>query len=155
MLPHFAHKDVLDLGCGFGWHCRYVREQDANEVVGVDISRTMLDCATEMTSDDKITYLHVPMEEIEIPDNRFDVVISSLALHYVRSFSTVCHKIHNLLTSDGSFVFSVEHPIFTSRQEQAWHINNDGERVHRPVDHYQKEGIRNTTFLSEQVTKYH
>ena len=23
MLPPFAGRDVLDLGCGYGWHCRY------------------------------------------------------------------------------------------------------------------------------------
>ena len=23
MLPDFLGKRVLDLGCGFGWHCRY------------------------------------------------------------------------------------------------------------------------------------
>ena len=23
MLPDFTQKQVLDLGCGYGWHCRY------------------------------------------------------------------------------------------------------------------------------------
>ena len=27
MLPDFAGKRVLDLGCGFGWHCAYAIEQ--------------------------------------------------------------------------------------------------------------------------------
>ena len=27
MLPDLQDKRVLDLGCGFGWHCRYAREQ--------------------------------------------------------------------------------------------------------------------------------
>lgn len=26
MLPSLRDKRVLDLGCGFGWHCRYARE---------------------------------------------------------------------------------------------------------------------------------
>ena len=29
MLPDFAGKRVLDLGCGFGWHCAYAIEQHA------------------------------------------------------------------------------------------------------------------------------
>ncbi len=27
MLPPFRGKRVLDLGCGFGWHCVYAAEQ--------------------------------------------------------------------------------------------------------------------------------
>jgi SAM-dependent methyltransferase len=29
---------VLDLGCGFGWHCRFARERGATGVVGIDLS---------------------------------------------------------------------------------------------------------------------
>lgn len=27
LLPDFTGKRVLDLGCGYGWHCRYAAEQ--------------------------------------------------------------------------------------------------------------------------------
>ena len=27
MLPDFSGKRVLDLGCGYGWHCRYAARQ--------------------------------------------------------------------------------------------------------------------------------
>lgn len=37
MLPELKDKKVLDLGCGYGWHSRYVREHDASYVVGVDL----------------------------------------------------------------------------------------------------------------------
>ena len=37
LLPTLRDKTVLDLGCGFGWHCRYAREQQARAVVGVDL----------------------------------------------------------------------------------------------------------------------
>src|SRR5699024_9865943 len=59
------------------------------------------------------------------------------------------------LIPGGSFVFSVEHPIFTSRSEQDWYYDNQGNRQHWPVDNYQSEGIRQTTFLNNHVTKYH
>ncbi len=38
MLPDFQGKRVLDLGCGFGWHCQYAMENGAASAVGVDIS---------------------------------------------------------------------------------------------------------------------
>lgn len=37
MLPDFDGKDVLDLGCGYGWHDRYAVENGANSVIGVDM----------------------------------------------------------------------------------------------------------------------
>lgn len=36
LLPDLQNKRVLDLGCGFGWHCRYARAQQASSVIGVD-----------------------------------------------------------------------------------------------------------------------
>ncbi len=53
MLPDFQGKRVLDLGCGFGWHCRYAVEQGAKSVVGVDLSAKMLREAREKTSNSK------------------------------------------------------------------------------------------------------
>ncbi|WP_433614972.1 class I SAM-dependent methyltransferase [Paenibacillus cellulositrophicus] len=155
LLPDLQGKSVLDLGCGFGWHCRYAREQHAAEVVGVDISVKMLESAREQTDDPAITYLQAPIEDIDFPDGHFDVVLSSLAFHYVQSFDAVCQKVHSCLKQGGTFVFSVEHPIFTSRPEQEWILDDQGSPLYWPVDHYQDEGVRNTAFLTDHVIKYH
>lgn len=155
LLPELKNISVLDLGCGFGWHCRYAREQQANSVIGVDISEKMLQKAHEMTSDPSISYINMPIEDISFPDSQFDVIFSSLAFHYIKSFDTICKKVFDCLKPGGSFVFSVEHPIFTSRNEQDWYYDEKGKRLHWPVDNYQTEGLRETTFLTENVIKYH
>ena len=46
---------------------------------------------------------------------------AQLALHYVESFDRVCHKIHHCLAPNGLFLFSVEHPIFTTLPAQDWY----------------------------------
>lgn len=156
MLPDLRNKRMLDLGCGYGWHCLYARDMGAQSVVGIDISEKMLERAREMTLDSAIEYRRLAIEELDYPANRFDVVLSSLAFHYIEDFQAACRQIHHCLTPGGHFVFSVEHPIFTSRAEQDWHYGPDGERMHWPVDHYQQEGLRRTAFLgSEDVVKYH
>ena len=33
---------VVDLGCGFGWFCRWAREHGAASVLGLDVSENML-----------------------------------------------------------------------------------------------------------------
>lgn len=155
LLPKLQNKHVLDLGCGFGWHCRFARDQQASSVVGVDISEKMLQKAQEETGDSRISYIQSPIEDIEFSTSQFDVVISSLAFHYVESFEMICKKVYDYLKPGGSFVFSVEHPIFTSRAEQDWYLDEQGNRLHWAVDHYQSEGLRETTFLTENVIKYH
>lgn len=155
MLPELRDKNVLDLGCGFGWHCRYVREQQAHSVVGVDLSAKMLAVARENTNDPAIAYRRLAIEDIDFTAGEFEVVISSLAFHYVERFDRVCHKVYHALAPGGSFVFSVEHPIFTALAAQDWYYGPRGERLHWPVDDYHKEGLRQAHFLDNHVVKYH
>jgi 2-polyprenyl-3-methyl-5-hydroxy-6-metoxy-1,4-benzoquinol methylase len=46
----------LDLGCGFGWFCRWARERGAASVLGVDLSDRMLARAKAASHDDAISY---------------------------------------------------------------------------------------------------
>jgi SAM-dependent methyltransferase len=155
LLPNLRDKNVLDLGCGFGWHCRYARQQQARSVVGVDLSEKMLARARASTNDAAIEYRRLAIEDIDFPAQVFDVVLSSLALHYVEHFDLVCRNVHYCLVAGGSFVFSVEHPIFTALAAQDWYHGQYGERLHWPVDHYQEEGPRQARFLDHEVIKYH
>lgn len=155
MLPDFKDKRVLDLGCGFGWHCRYAVENGARSVIGIDISQKMLSEAKSKTKYGNIEYICMPIEDIDFPEESFDVVISSLALHYVKSFEDVLVRVYKCLSKGGDFVFSVEHPIFTAQGPQDWYYDGKGNILHWPVDHYFTEGIRNAKFLGEEVIKYH
>ena len=155
LLPTLRDKRVLDLGCGFGWHCRYAREQQAATVVGVDLSEKMIARARASTNDPAIKYYRLAIENIEFSAEEFDVVISSLAFHYVEAFDIVCQKVYRCLVPGGAFVFSVEHPIFTALAAQDWYYGQYGERLHWPVDHYQDEGLRQARFLDHDVVKYH
>src|SRR6266852_8621223 len=62
LLPDLGGRKVADLGCGFGWFCRWARAQGAAEVLGVDVSEKMLARARADTSDAAITYLRADME---------------------------------------------------------------------------------------------
>ncbi|MGL4697525.1 class I SAM-dependent methyltransferase [Enterococcus larvae] len=155
MLPDFSGKSVLDLGCGYGWHCIYAAEQGAASVIGVDLSEKMLESAREKTHFSQVEYIQAGIEDITFPENSFDIVISSLALHYVPSFEAVAANVQKFLKSDGEFIFSVEHPIFTAEGKQQWLYAEDGTIRHFPVDNYFYEGKRSAEFLGEEVTKYH
>ncbi|NBK22069.1 MAG: class I SAM-dependent methyltransferase [Spirochaetia bacterium] len=155
LLPPFQGKRVLDLGCGFGWHCRYAMENGALSVVGIDISQKMLDEAKNKTTSRDIQYICMPIEDCTFPDDSFDVVISSLALHYIASFEDVVRTVRKCLVRGGDFVFSVEHPIFTAQGSQSWCYDEKGAILHWPVDRYFSEGRRTASFLGEDIIKYH
>lgn len=155
MLPDFAGKDVLDLGCGFGWHCKYAADHGARSVLGIDLSEKMLGEAKRRNPAQQITYRIGSIEGYEYPAERYDVVLSSLALHYAEDLSAVFQKIFRTLRPGGDFVFSIEHPIFTAQGPQDWIYGKDGSPLYWPVDHYFTEGERDAVFLGEHVRKYH
>lgn len=155
MLPPLAGRRVLDIGCGMGWHCRHAATQGAVRVLGIDVSRRMLDEAEKRSSHNAIEYRLSSIEEMDVSAGSFDVVISSLALHYVESFRDVAAKVREALVPGGDFVFSVEHPIFTAQGPQQWHCDESGTRLHWPVDRYFEEGARDAVFLGQTVRKRH
>lgn len=155
ILPGFTGKRLLDLGCGFGWHCRYAMQHGALSALGIDISQKMIEGAWKRNALPGIEYRCMAIEDYDYPPGRFGVVISSLAFHYLESFEEVCKRVHRTLAAGGDFVFSVEHPVFTAHGSQQWEYDTEGRPRHWPVDRYFTEGKRETEFLGESVVKYH
>ena len=155
LLPDFNGKRLLDLGCGYGWHCIYAMEQGAAAATGIDISEKMLSVAREKTRCPEVTYMCMALEDMDFPAGSFDIALSSLALHYVESFDEIAKKVNRFLSDEGYFVFSAEHPIFTAEGSQDWYRDGAGNILHFPVDNYFYEGMRRARFLGEEVVKYH
>lgn len=155
LVPDLVDKKVLDLGCGFGWHSRYFYDQGAKQVIGIDLSEKMIQTAREMTNQEGVEFKLGAIEDMAFEAGSFDMIFSSLALHYVNSYQDVVNNVKQLLAEEGEFLFSVEHPIFTARAKQDWMYDSKGNIDHWPIDHYQEESIRQTSFLTDHVVKYH
>ena len=155
LLPDFRGKRVLDLGCGYGWHCKYAADQGAFSVLGTALSEKMVQRAGQLNPAPQITYQRAAMEDLRFAAGSFEVVLSSLAFHYVEAFGPLVERIYSWLAPGGDFVFSVEHPVFTAYGSQDWYYNEKGEILHFPVDNYYYEGRREAIFLGEKVVKYH
>lgn len=154
LLPGLHGRKVVDLGCGFGWFCRWARENGAAQVLGIDVSEKMLAQARATTSDTEITYTRADMERLELAPAAFDVVYSSLALHYIANLDILLSQVHRSLVEGGSLVFSVEHPIYTAPADPNWFVAATGRKVW-PVDRYLDEGPRSTDWLAKGVIKQH
>ncbi|KAL4914409.1 S-adenosyl-L-methionine-dependent methyltransferase [Aspergillus aurantiobrunneus] len=147
---------VLDLGCGYGWFCRWAVEEGlAARVHGIDLSEKMLDRAREMTpSTYGITYQQSDLDTVQLEKQAYDVVYSSLTFHYLRDLGRLFHSVHEALKENGRFVFSIEHPVYTSPKEEKWHRSESGEEFWL-LNEYGNEGERIRNWLGEDVRKYH
>ena len=155
LLPDLRGLEVLDLGCGFGWFCRWAREQGASHVWGIDVSERMLARAAGRDRGPGRSPIHGPTWSTSFyPPESFDLVYSSLALHYVENLSGLVSQVYRSLVPGGRLVFSVEHPIFTAPADPSWSINAAGRKVW-PVDRYLDEGPRSTDWLAKGVIKQH
>ena len=154
LLPDLRGRAVLDLGCGFGWFCRWARQSGAAHVRGIDISERMLARARATTHDAAIAYDQADLEKLELPAGAFDVAYSSLALHYIADLNRLLQQVHVSLRPAGRLIFSVEHPIFTAPTHPGWRTDAEGRKTW-PIDSYLDEGPRSTDWLAKGVIKQH
>lgn len=152
LLPSLQGQDVLDLGCGFGLFAQKAVELGARSVVGVDISHRMVEQARQNASPG-VRFEQSAVEDYNYPTATYDVVVSSLCLHYVKNVEPVWAKIWQSLRPDGVVVFSVEHPVCTALA-QGWMPSGD-QKQFWPVDHYFAQGERHQSWLVDDVIKYH
>jgi ubiquinone/menaquinone biosynthesis C-methylase UbiE len=149
-------KTVLDLGCGNGQFAKYCVDNGATKVTAVDISKNMIEQANIENKHKKIEYICTPIEDLELKNQKFDIIISSLTTHYIDDYKGLIEKVTSLLHRDGEFIFSTEHPIVTARKEMNnWIKDEDGNKLHWGLDNYQEEGKREQHWYIDGVVKYH
>lgn len=155
LFPDLSGKRVLDLGCGYGWHCKYAVECGAEQVLGIDLSEKMIHAAKDKNMDHKITYQVCGVDDYDYPMDSYDCVISNLVLHYIADLAAIFRNIYRTLGANGVFLLNIEHPVFTAGVNQDWIYDSDGKPQYWPVDNYFYPGERVTHFLGQSVTKQH
>lgn len=158
MLPSLKAKSILDLGCGAGDMDKYFVEHGAKHVLATDISINMIGIANAVNGHKNIEYKVLKMEDLETVNQKFDIVYSSLAFHYIEDFNKLLTDIHNLLNTNGMLIFSQESPINMATSKEAKGKTNkleiDGKQYHL-LSGYCQEGERQVWWNDTVVTKYH
>jgi 2-polyprenyl-3-methyl-5-hydroxy-6-metoxy-1,4-benzoquinol methylase len=82
MIGDVKGKSIIDLGCGYGENCITFSDMGAKQIVGIDISEKMLEVACRENYASNIKYCNVCMEDIGSMNLKYDIAVSSLAIHY-------------------------------------------------------------------------
>jgi SAM-dependent methyltransferase len=151
LLPAVQRASVLDLGCGTGTLARRLADAGAEAVLAVDASQRMLAAAAPHP---KVRYLRADLETLALPPDCADLVVSSMALHYVHDFAGLVRRIAGWLRPGGRLVFSHEHPVCTAHRAMPGRLRI-GDADVWPVDDYAAEGPRIQNWIIDGVVKHH
>ncbi|MGE5392286.1 MAG: class I SAM-dependent methyltransferase [Candidatus Saccharibacteria bacterium] len=108
-LPDLAGLEVLCIGCGSGEECDRLKKLGAAKVVGIDISRGLIEQAKYAFPG--VEFLVMDMEKMNFPDSSFDFIYSSLTLHYAKEWTGILRNAFRILRLEGRVLFSTHHPI--------------------------------------------
>ena len=109
MIPNLDGKKVLMLGCGTGEEGVYLQKFGAKELVGIDISHESIKIAKDTFPE--FEFCVGDMHKLPFEDESFDLVYSSLAIHYSPTPDDVYSEINRVLKKGGQLLFSVGHPL--------------------------------------------
>jgi SAM-dependent methyltransferase len=147
-----TNRRILDLGGGDATFGREALSKGCRTYLGIEGSANMVKSAQQILAGTTGQVVHDAIESWDYPAEAFDLVVSRLALHYVRDVDAVFKQIYQTLVDGGRLVFSVEHPVITSC-DRGWQRN--GPRQDWLVDDYFATGQRITSWMGGQVIKYH
>lgn len=76
---------IIDIGCGSGRMVIKVSEQLGmnGEIIGLEPSKHLIKECNKLEKKDNVKFMEGIMESVPFPDNSFDIVLSSLAIHHV------------------------------------------------------------------------
>ena len=111
LLPEVAGKRVLDAGGAAGWYTQWLLEKGA-EVTAVDFSAGMIEMTRKRVGE-RAQIIRADLNEPLdfMAKESCDIVLSSLALHYLKDWTLVMSEFHRILAKGGRLIFSVHHPF--------------------------------------------
>ncbi len=112
---------VLDIGCGNGIFSRKLRSYGMS-VVAFDFSEKNIEYA-ECYNSDNINYSVLDATDydqlISLGVNRYEKAVANMVLMDIPTIEPLFRAMEQLLSDDGIFVFSIQHPCFVSENSES------------------------------------
>jgi len=140
LLADLHNKVILDAGCGNGYFEKNSGEI-AREIVALDYSKKLIEIAKSRVCKENITFKMADLgKPLQFEEGFFDLIISSMVLHYLKDISFCAKEFWRVLKPEGKLVFSVSHPDYYSAK-------HDGKKVEAEIK-IKEIALRETSVLT-------
>ncbi len=162
-LPNLKNKSVLCIGCGSGEECDYIKSLGVKKIIGIDISKGLIDYAKKNYPD--IEFYVMDMEKLDFPKSSFDFVYSSLVFHYLKDWTKALKSIYKVLKNNGILLFSTHHPMKYGAEKKRFKDKrsiligyikyNDKKRYKTYGDYFSTRKIKDLWFNEFEISYFH
>ncbi|MEN8699945.1 class I SAM-dependent methyltransferase [Bacillus infantis] len=147
-----AGKEILEIGCGDGSYASSLLEAECASYTGIEGSQNMARQAQKRLENSNGTVIHSRIEDYEWEQEKYDLILSRLVLHYIEDLGQVFSHIYSALKPGGRLVISLQHPLLTSSFKS---MGKDVKKEDWIVDDYFLTGKREEPWIGGLVVKYH
>jgi SAM-dependent methyltransferase len=155
MLPRAlarSPKNALDVGCGEGRFCRMLSRHGV-DVVGVDPTVPLI--ATARARAKSGVYLEAQAEHLPFADATFDLVVSYLSLIDIADIQSAITEMARVMKPDGALLVANLTSFNTACGDQGWIKDEEGRRLHYPIDDYLEERAMWIAYRGIRVVNHH
>ena len=110
LLPELKDKVFVDAGCGTGYFSLYAQDKGAN-VLALDISDRMLYLVNKANPNIETHKFDMEKRIDFLEKESVDIIVSSLALHYVNDWTNFIESSYDVLKKGGKLILSFNHPV--------------------------------------------
>lgn len=107
-LSDISGKRILEVGCGFGWFCKFAEDNRSTYIHGIDLNSENIAMLSEFFSDSKsLKFSCCVVDEIS-EDEKYDTVVAWEVLEHLPKGSEInfFNKLNTLLKINGVFYMS-------------------------------------------------
>lgn len=120
---HLKNKDVLDIGCGFGWFELHALSKGCTRVVGMETSEKDLATAKKHIHDRRSEFKVGSAVRLPFKDKSFDTVVCWEVLEHIPKGKEqeMFKEVHRVLKQGGGFLMSTPQSTFWNNLlDPAW-----------------------------------